>query len=1030
MNSIQALIYEAAECLGCGNLQSSYELYLQALSSAVNELYKIKFVDQYVAVRPDHLVSIFVLARTCLQYAEDITNKRPTTSFMDSKVLVDDFVELRTPPPLPPKPKSMTLKKTAPPLPARPKYKLSMHRPQAAHALTPAAVTITSSAPLKSPQPCSVTSEHEDEEDEEDEDVEDDLDIAYLDDEDEDDDMAAAAGRQRSIKPRVIARRSSTSNLTENPVSTSSSSNINAFLAVKSFLSLPASIPTHVDALRKLNQYPSTASLSSDERFCEQDDIFLPSNLVIDPTQLVAVQTSSGDRFVLPTTAPVSEYVPAIPQAPLLSVYRSMQLKLEDLEKYLSALKQEKKDGTHLTQEAEDDLDSSTRHYVASIAEVKGTLSRVRNIHMSATTVPTILQFPPMLIAYQLTLIDSTIFRNIPPEALQQHTLKTPHPAIVASTDFFNYLTRLIEHSILLQQEASGRAQHINHWIKVANKCHDLRNFQTLKAITSALRTPPIQRLKRTWAFLPKKSLLRLEEITELMSEANNYGKYRERLDALVTVETIGAQQKTSPQEPAVPFLGLFIHDMTYLTALQKSSSEGGTSTSSNQTGRLADLLKAFRGFQQSPPYPPGMAAHYTKDFHKNRRRKLSYALRGGASTKKHPVFSTEEDTGDTSVEMQQCLMTQYLLTRPWVCEKTVDDMSLLREPPKTMRSQSTGDALSGLPIVTASTGAVPAVPCSTATNSPSNGELRSSSGSLTCGVASSTESTGSSRPVSLEDDTDIPMVCPSAPDCKQAHRPAFWLFARKWAEHHPSKTEMGSYGPGSSASDNESVGSIQRSPRYYSLEDVDHSHDKSHLLQREGSFSSQTSLATSIFRKDFWRHSAASQTGSPRSSMDDDNSRSAPTSVPTLSKKSTALQSHTLNQSRHQYKSSPSLFVDNTSPVSAMNHEAPKLRRRSSSSSLKRQSKAQVDAASQFARHTISRSKIKHMLSASYLSITPHPLDPPALGHDPSPTSAAVRCHRDSDKEECSANLQSLFIKPPTQQFERRKSTVFTRNS
>ncbi|KAI8062814.1 ras guanine nucleotide exchange factor domain-containing protein, partial [Gilbertella persicaria] len=318
---------------------------------------------------------------------------------------------------------------------------------------------------------------------------------------------------------------------------------------------------------------------------------------------------------------------------------------------------------------------------------IQSLLNKVQNIHISATTVPTILQFQPVLIAYQLTLIDSAIFRNIPIDAILSHAPKTPHPAIVASTDFFNYLTRLIEHSILLEQEACRRAQQINHWIKVASKCHELKNYQTLKAVISALGTPPIQRLKRSWAFIPKKSMVQLEELSELMSEASNYGRYRERLGLSRNT------RKNSFSEPTVPFLGIFIHDVTYLVAaISKKKQQGSNSWKKKQDqtleilkqdNRVSELLKLFKNFQRSPSYSPNLTHTCLKDLYKTKRRKISQALARTSPIKKVNFYLPFDDS-QLSIELQQCLVTQYLLTRSWVSEKAVDELSLVREPTKT----------------------------------------------------------------------------------------------------------------------------------------------------------------------------------------------------------------------------------------------------------------------------------------------------------------------------------------------------------
>lgn len=416
------------------------------------------------------------------------------------------------------------------------------------------------------------------------------------------------------------------------------------------------------------------------------DDVFLLSNSIIDPNILIAVQTSHSDNSLQSTTASNNNYLPMIPQAPLVTVYQSLQKRLEEVKK---------------TDEQFNDIHTL--------------LNRVRNIHMSATTVPTILQFQPVLIAYQLTLIESTIFRNISMDAILSHSPKTPHPTIVASTDFFNYLTRLIEHAILLQQDASGRAQHINHWIKVAGKCHELKNYQTLKAVISALGTPPIQRLKRSWSFIPKKSMNLLEDLGDLMSEASNYGKYRTRLGlqeqqqndeptstrkTSIAINSVGtpntnsnavatpilktsSNRKNSFSEPTVPFLGIFIHDMTYLIAalskkkydhnsqwINKNNSDDTEILTEKlqQDARVSELLKLFKNLQRSPPYSPNLSAGCVKDLNKNRKRKLSHALTRTSAIKKTPAYFAnqhdDETGGELSIEMQQCLVTQYL-----VCE-------------------------------------------------------------------------------------------------------------------------------------------------------------------------------------------------------------------------------------------------------------------------------------------------------------------------------------------------------------------------
>ncbi|KAI9357202.1 ras guanine nucleotide exchange factor domain-containing protein [Pilaira anomala] len=542
----------------------------------------------------------------------------------------------------------------------------------------------------------------------------------------------------------------------------------------------------------------------------DNDDLFLLTNATIDPHQLITVQTSQSDNSLQPVTNH-STYLPMIPQAPLVTVYKSLQEKLLNLKK--------------------SDEEFNT---------IQSLLNRVRNIHMSATTVPTILQFQPVLIAYQLTLMDSTIFRNIPMDAILSHSPKTPHPSIVASTDFFNYLTRLIEHAILLQQEASGRAQHINHWIKVAGKCHELKNYQTLKAVISALGTPPIQRLKKSWSFVPKKGIHLLEDLSDLMSEASNYGKYHPGPSDATVITRKPSMRKNSFNEPTVPFLGIFIHDMTYLQSIQEMQ----------QDVRVSELLSLFKNLQRSPPYSPHLSAVCIKDLNKNRKRKLSHALTRSSAIKKTPhYFSNQYDDetgGELSTEMQQCLVTQYLLTRSWVSEKTVDELSLVREPTKTVRSYSVTESLASpstnVPPITGSVSLT----------------TRDSSGSMT-------SSSSNSRPLSLEDELvegdELERKSSISNGTGTGTGGGFWPFGRKASDAGSLLKPCGS---------NESFGTMQRSPRHFSFEELSsqtmvksQSFKQGTVMQREGS---QNSL--SIFRKDFWKPATSTGTTSNRNPL------------------------------------------------------------------------------------------------------------------------------------------------------------------
>ncbi|KAF7727197.1 hypothetical protein EC973_007895 [Apophysomyces ossiformis] len=481
----------------------------------------------------------------------------------------------------------------------------------------------------------------------------------------------------------------------------------------------------------------------------------------LDPNFLAPAQTNAGDSLSPPTaTIQTNDQAPLIPVPPLLTAHRMLQEKSDDLEALLKDYRKQKQrlaeahGGVNVDTASEDRLNQAILRCSRSIAETRQTLNRVRTLYMSAATVPTVMQFQAHLIAYQITLIEASIFNAIPSHALLEHSAKHPHPRIVASTDFFNYVTRFIEHSILLPQDASARAQHVHYWIKVAARCFDLNNYQTLKAIVSALGTPPVQRLRRTWAYIPKKSLTKLDSLNELMSEADNYGRYREHMGmvstSVVNGKSVMMLRAEHYNKPTVPFLGTFIHDITYLLAACKSSQP-------REEPRIREILLSMTKFQEGPKYSQTMPNDYLKATQKHHfRPALSNALHRGASgisrisggswfgfgadSTNHQSGNHMDEDDEENLEEQQQMATQYILMRSWVNQNTIDALSMLREPPRQKNSISAGTRGSGGPVSTNTNSAM--------SNSSSMMRFSTGSGSF----ATMSTAGQDSRPTSVDD--------------------------------------------------------------------------------------------------------------------------------------------------------------------------------------------------------------------------------------------------------------------------------------
>jgi len=256
-----------------------------------------------------------------------------------------------------------------------------------------------------------------------------------------------------------------------------------------------------------------------------------------------------------------------------------------------------------------------------------------REIEIACTA--SVRQLQPWMVAYQLCCIEGAIFRRI---RLPNDLLTKKNLHLQQSTDFFNYLTRLIEHSILEPKDAASRAATIRVWIKIASRLYNLRNYSSLKALTSALSTPPIQRLAKTWHLVPKKHIAILAAWNDLLSEQDNYKNYRSLL--------------AHAHSPAIPFLGVVIYDLTYLRASRNIQNEP----------RVTDILTQLDYFQSGPAYEddPSLAGVYTKD---DSHERLNH---------------------------DGLFILHWILTRTYLSEKSIDELSRRREGKRSAAHSNT----------------------------------------------------------------------------------------------------------------------------------------------------------------------------------------------------------------------------------------------------------------------------------------------------------------------------------------------------
>ncbi|CAO2635803.1 Ral guanine nucleotide dissociation stimulator-like 3 [Lemmus lemmus] len=198
---------------------------------------------------------------------------------------------------------------------------------------------------------------------------------------------------------------------------------------------------------------------------------------------------------------------------------------------------------------------------------------------------PELLDFSVDEVAEQLTLMDVELFLRVRTcECLGSMWSQRDRPGaagisptVRATVAQFNAVTGCVLGSVLAAPglAASQRAQRIEKWIRIAQRCRELGNFSSLRAILSALQSNPIYRLKRSWGSVSREPLSTFKKLSQIFSDENNHLSCRAILSQEETTEGPhdddclpgSLPSKLSPGP--VPYLGTFLTDLIMLdTAL------------------------------------------------------------------------------------------------------------------------------------------------------------------------------------------------------------------------------------------------------------------------------------------------------------------------------------------------------------------------------------------------------------------------------------------------------------------------------
>ncbi|TAQ85924.1 hypothetical protein B7494_g5752 [Chlorociboria aeruginascens] len=225
----------------------------------------------------------------------------------------------------------------------------------------------------------------------------------------------------------------------------------------------------------------------------------------------------------------------------------------------------------------------------------KSQIAILKNWKMGGSN-PSILEFDPLELARQLTIKEMNIFCSIMPEELlgSEWTKRSGSNAVnvramsTLSTD----LSNLVADTILQYDDVKKRAVVIKHWIKIAQRCFELNNYDTLMAIICSLNSSTILRLKRTWDGVSQKRKDMLKRLQSVVEPDKNYANLRKRLHDHVP--------------PCLPFVGTYLTDLTFVDAGNPATKQLPGSRDSNSMSvinfdkhaRTAKIIGELQRFQ------------------------------------------------------------------------------------------------------------------------------------------------------------------------------------------------------------------------------------------------------------------------------------------------------------------------------------------------------------------------------------------------------------------------------------------------
>eukprot|EP00026_Physarum_polycephalum_P002611 Phypoly_transcript_02618.p2 GENE.Phypoly_transcript_02618~~Phypoly_transcript_02618.p2 ORF type:complete len:345 (+),score=40.90 Phypoly_transcript_02618:1614-2648(+) len=194
-------------------------------------------------------------------------------------------------------------------------------------------------------------------------------------------------------------------------------------------------------------------------------------------------------------------------------------------------------------------------------------------------------------VAEQFTLIELNLFRaielvEVSNVAWKSETPRKTAPNVINILNRFDLVCQWASTEVVMAHTPKQRVLVTEKLISLAQKCFELRNYNSLFEIMAGLHRPSVRRMKSTWEAISTSCQVTFKTLMDIVDVCNNYKTYREHLRRSIL--------------PCLPFVGVFLRDLSFEA---EHPGIDGENINFEKIYKNSRIFKDIQTFQQST-YP------------------------------------------------------------------------------------------------------------------------------------------------------------------------------------------------------------------------------------------------------------------------------------------------------------------------------------------------------------------------------------------------------------------------------------------